>query len=63
MAAMLHAVHPDQGLFETEPIKGTTNQVTLKLDPAKKAKVLQAFIELASAPPPKPRLPRVRPPA
>jgi hypothetical protein len=63
MAAMLHAVHPDQCFFETEPVRGTTNQVTLKLDLAKKEKVLQAFIELVSAPAPKPQPPRVRPPA
>jgi len=62
MAAMLYAVHPDQGFFETEPVRGSTNQVSLKLDPAKKDKVLQAFIELASAKPVQPQQ-RVRPPA
>jgi hypothetical protein len=63
MVAMLHAVHPDQGFFESEPVKGSTNRTTLKLDPAKKDKILQAFIELASAQPPKPQPPRQRPPA
>jgi hypothetical protein len=68
MPALLHAVHPDQGFFETDAgaiqitddgamkfAPGSGNHHALRLDPAKKDKVMQTLVELATAKPPVPQ--------
>lgn len=76
LAAALHAVHPDKGFFQlSDPgaisvsddgamkfLPGAGKVRSLVVDPAQKDKVLQTFIELASAKPPAPPQ-RSRPPA
>jgi hypothetical protein len=76
LAAVLHAVHPDKGFFPLSDagaimvaddgrmkfVPGTGKVRSLIADPAQKDKVLQTFVELASAKPPAPQQ-RFRPPA
>ena len=74
MAAMLYAVHPDKGFFETEAgaiqvtddgalkfAAGSGNHKTLRVDSAKREKIIQTLVETASAKPQQPQQ-RVRPP-
>jgi hypothetical protein len=74
LAAVLHAIHPDKGLFNlSDPgsvavnddgrmrfVPGSGSVRQLLLDPARKDKILQTFVEIASAriPAPPPRPPR-----
>lgn len=76
LAAVLHAVHPDNGFFGlSEPggiaagddgrmrfTAGVGKVKALTVDPAKKEKIVQAFVELASAKIPAPQQ-RFRPPS
>lgn len=59
MAAMLYAVHPDDGYFK---LSGSGNQRELVLDPAQKDRIIKTYIEMASAKPVprKPRRPEVK---
>jgi hypothetical protein len=62
MAAMLYAVHPDAGFFQLSdpgtideklqfrPSAGGKHR-SLSFDPAKKDKIIQAYIDVASAKP------------
>jgi len=58
MAAMLYAVHPNDGYFK---LSGGGNPRSLILDPDQKERIIRTYIEMASAKP-VPRKPR-RPPA
>jgi hypothetical protein len=58
MAAMLYAVHPNDGYFK---LSGGGNPRSLILDPGQKERIIHTYIEMASAKP-VPRKPR-RPPA
>jgi hypothetical protein len=58
MAAMLYAVHPNDGYFK---LSGSGNPRALLLDPEQKERIIRTYIEMASAKP-VPRKPR-RPPA
>ena len=69
MAAALYAVHPDEGFFQLSPEgsiqvaesgklsfkPGQGKMKSLQLDPSQKDKILQTYIELASARPPAPQ--------
>ena len=57
MAAMLYAVHPNDGCFN---LSGSGNRRNLILDPEQKERIIRTYIEMASARP-VPRKPR-RPP-
>jgi hypothetical protein len=57
MAAMLYAVHPNDGYFK---LSGSGNPRALTLDPEQKERIIRTYIEMASAKP-VPRKPR-RPP-
>jgi len=57
MAAMLYAVHPNDGYFK---ISGSGNRRDLIFDPEQKERIIRTYIEMASAKP-VPRKPR-RPP-
>jgi hypothetical protein len=57
MAAMLYAVHPNDGYFK---LSGSGNRSNLVLDPEQKERILRTYTEMASAKP-VPRKPR-RPP-
>lgn len=57
MAAMLYAVHPNDGCFN---LSGSGNRRNLILDPEQKERIIRTYIEMASAKP-VPRKPR-RPP-
>jgi len=48
MAAMLYAVHPNDGYFK---LSGSGNPRQLVLDPAQKDRIIQAYVALASAKP------------
>jgi hypothetical protein len=74
LAAMLYAVHPDRGFFETDAgtlqvaddgslkfAEGSGNHKALRTDPARREKILQSLVETASAKPQAPQQ-RVRPP-
>ena len=54
MAAMLYAVHPNDGYFK---LSGTGNRRDLILDPEQKERIIRTYIEMASAKP-VPRKPR-----
>lgn len=54
MAAMLYAAHPNDGYFK---LSGSGNRRDLILDPAQKDRIIQTYIEMASAKP-VPRKPR-----
>jgi len=54
MAAMLYAVHPEDGYFK---LSGTANPRALVLDPEQKERIIRTYIEMASARP-VPRKPR-----
>ena len=75
MAALLHAVHPDLGYFGTDAgtiqvsddgamkfVAGEGAHLALRVDAAKKEKILQVLVETAGVRPAQPQ-PRVRPPA
>ncbi len=48
MAAMLYAVHPEDGYFK---LSGSGKRTRLVLDPEQKDRILKAYVELASAKP------------
>jgi hypothetical protein len=54
MAAMLYAVHPNDGYFK---LSGSGNPRVLVLDPEQKERIIRIYIEMASAKP-VPRKPR-----
>jgi hypothetical protein len=55
MAAMLYAVHPNDGYFT---LSGSGNRSSLVLDPEQKERIIQKYVEMASAKPVPRKAPR-----